>query len=215
MKNEITIKNGVQELGIFEKNADAWVSSRNLSSMFDKRHDHVLRDIENAIGNLGKEFTVPNFGLSQYKDNSGKKNKEYFLNRKSFALIAMGFTGKKALEFKVKYIESFEMMLSLINTRQLSKQNYKIMTEAIREKLGDDPAIYAKEANMVNLIVLGMTAKNFKAVNRIDETESTRDHVVSEKLENLDRAQLLNSELIRAGLDYEPRQGIIKNNYSK
>jgi Rha family phage regulatory protein len=216
MKNEITIKSGVQELGIFEKSAEAWVSSRTVADTFDKNHSHVLRDIQSKIiPYVSESFTESNFGLSDYKDKSGKKNKEYLLNRKSFAIVAMGFTGEKAMKFKEKYIEAFESMLSLISTRILSKQNYKIMTDAIKQNIGDDPSIFAKEANMVNLIVLGMTAKDFKSVNKIDETESTRDHVVSEKLENLDRAQLLNSELIRAGLDYESRQGIIKNNYSK
>jgi len=76
-KDLISIKSGIQELGIFEKGNDAWVSSRDIAKLFDKEHKNVLRDIEEAQSKLSFEYTQLNFGLSKYKDKSGKNNKQY------------------------------------------------------------------------------------------------------------------------------------------
>jgi len=211
--NQITIKNGVQELGIFEKNNDAWVSSRTLADMFEKRHDHVIRDIQEAMKKLPDSFNVPNFGLVKYTDKKGEKRPEYLLNRKSFALIAMGFNGKKAMQFKIQYIEYFEAMLSHIETRLLSKSHYREMTSAIANNIGNDPKLFAKEADMVNMIVLGMRAKDFRSINNITESEDTRDSVISDKLDKLDQAERLNAQLINSGLEFETRKQILTTNF--
>jgi Rha family phage regulatory protein len=129
---EISIKSGIEELGIFEKHNDAWVSSRNIAKLFGKEHKNVLQDInEKVLPFVSKEYTELNFQRSKYKDKSGKSNPQYLLNRKSFTLVVMGYTGKKAMDFKVSYIEAFEAMYEVIETRLLSKAGYKEMTAAI------------------------------------------------------------------------------------
>ena len=76
-------------------------TTRVLAQMFDKRHDHVLR----IINKLKKEnpdiFTQLKIGVSYYPDKSGKRNKQYILNRDAFMFIAMGFTGRKAMLLKM------------------------------------------------------------------------------------------------------------------
>jgi len=68
---------------------------------FHKRHSHIIRDIETKIlPNVPNGFTQPNFGLSTYKDTSGKENKFYRMTRDGFTLLVMGFTGKEAMEWK-------------------------------------------------------------------------------------------------------------------
>lgn len=210
---EATTKDGIKELGIFEKKNDAWVSSKKLAELFDKRHSDVLRDIESLKTNLDIEFTERNFALSSYKDRSRKKNKMYMLNRKSFALIAMGFTGKKAIDFKVKYIEAFESMTSHIETRLISKNGYKEMTKAISKNIGNDARTFSQEANMINKIVLGMSASEFKEINNLGENELTRDSVITELLVKLDKAQRLNAQLITATVDRESRTTAIERNF--
>lgn len=216
MKKQITIKSGVPEWGIFEKNGDAWVSSRTLATTFEKRHADVLRSIEDVLTKKDDEFNQRNFASVEYKDKKGEKRKEILLNRKGFALIAMGFTGEKALEFKKQYIESFEMMFSLIQTRILSKSGYGKMTDAIKDVYtDDDPYRYAKEADMINKAVLGMTAKQFREVNQVDENGSTRDQVVAEVLERLNEAQIFNANLIRAGQSFEDRKVMVGRTFTK
>lgn len=211
---EISIKSGIKELGIFEKGNDAWVSSRDIAKLFGKEHKDVLVSIrEQIIPNVSEDFTQRNFPLSKYKDKSGKSNPEYLLNRKSFSMVIMGFTGKKAMSFKEAYIEAFEIMLTTIETRLLSKAGYKEMTSAIARKYNSDPKNFSIEADMINECVLGMKAKDFRAVNQIDENGQTRDSVVQDKLDKLDKAQRLNAQLINAGIDFNTRQSIIQSNF--
>ena len=97
-------------INIQNKDGVAVVSSRVVAYDFDKRHDHVLRDINNII----ESNTTQNWGLlfieSQYKASNGKMNKEYLLTRDGFSLLVMGFTGKEALQWKLQYIEAFNKM---------------------------------------------------------------------------------------------------------
>lgn len=215
MNYDVSIKQGIQELGIFEKHSDAWVSSRDIAKLFDKEHKDVLAAIrEQIIPNISTEFTERNFPLSKYKDSTGRKLPEYLLNRKSFSMVVMGFTGKKAMAFKEAYIEAFEQMHTVISTRLLSKAGYKEMTSAVSQYIGKDPRAFAKEADMINQIVLGMKAADFRAVHNIDDSGFTRDSVVQSKLNALDRAQRLNAQLITAKLDERTRESIIRTNFS-
>ena len=210
---ELTIKDGDKELGIFEKAEDAWTTSVDLARIFEKRHDNVLRDIKKIIDDCSDNFGALNFGDSYYKSQQGKRIKMYRMNRKGFTLVAMGFTGKKAMAFKEAYINAFENMQSLIETRVISKGGYKAMSKAIYDNIGNKGYIYAKEADMINQIVLGMKSSDFKELYGLKKGETPRDAVVVERLERLDKAQRLNGELINAGLNFEQRQRIINKNY--
>lgn len=89
-------------------------SSRQVAQVFGKRHCDVLRGIQNLTST---QNCVQWFFRSQYKDASGKMNLEYLMNRDGFSLLVMGFTGKKALEWKIKYIEAFNAMEKALRER--------------------------------------------------------------------------------------------------
>lgn len=214
MNYNVSIREGIEELGIFEKNTDAWVSTRAISRLFGKEHKDILAIIrEQIIPNITEEFSRRNFPPSKSKDSRGKMQPEFLLNRKSFAMVVMGFTGKKAMAFKEAYIEAFEAMCTVIDTRQISKAGYKEMTAAIKRTFTDQRA-YAIEADMINQIVLGMKASDFREVHSI-ENGNTRDGVVFDKLAALDRAQRLNAQLITAGVPFATRQSIIETNFGR
>ena len=210
--SQISIRSGIEELGIFEKNSDAWVTTRNVARLFDKEHKHIMEAIRDRIlPDVSEEFGGSNFRPVKYRDSKGESRPEYLLNRKSFSMVVMGFTGKKAMAFKEAYIEAFETMATVIDTRKISKAGYKEMTGAIN-KVFRDQRSYAIEADMINQIVLGMKASDFRTVHDITDG-NTRDAVVFEKLEKLDKAQRLNAQLITAGLDFATRQSIIDTNF--
>lgn len=212
VNKDVSIREGIEELGIFEKNADAWVTTRDVARIFDKDHSDILWQIrESIIPNITVAFGQGNFPPSYYRNAQNKKQPEYLLNRKSFSMVVMGFTGKKAMAFKETYIEAFEAMATVIDTRKLSKAGYKEMTGAIKQKFRDQRA-YALEADMVNEIILGMKASDFKAVH---DTDNTRDAVVMSVLDRLDRAQRLNAQLIHADLPFTVRQQIIRTNFKR
>lgn len=102
------------------KDGRAVTSSLEAAKIFDKRHDHVMRD----INNLKKD--VPNFGEMFFEaettDSYGRKQKINYMNRDGFSLLVMGYTGKKAMEFKLKYIEAFNKMEAYIREQEAAKQ---------------------------------------------------------------------------------------------
>lgn len=86
------------------------VSSLDIAEKFGKTHANVLKNINRLVVELEKNFSEVNFYLAEYTDEQGKPRPMYHLTRDAFSLLAMGFTGKKALEWKVKYIEAFNLM---------------------------------------------------------------------------------------------------------
>lgn len=95
-------------------------SSRQIADNFEKRHDHVMRDID------AMKKDVPNFGEMFFEttapDSYGREQRAYLMNRDGFTLLAMGFTGKAALEWKLKYIAAFnEMEKKLAEQPQLTR----------------------------------------------------------------------------------------------
>lgn len=93
---------------VIMKNKQAVTSSLQVADTFGKRHDHVA----DSIDSLKKD--VPNFGEmfieTNLPDSYGRNRRGYYMNRDGFTLLAMGFTGSKALQFKLQYIDAFNEM---------------------------------------------------------------------------------------------------------
>lgn len=126
-------------------NNEPVASSINIAETFGKRHDNIMRDIRQAINEMqsleGSIKGLLNFEESSYKNQQGKEQPCYLMNRDAFCFIVMGFTGKKAFEWKLKYIEAFNAMEA-----ELRKQY-----EA--EQLGDE-TLTASEQQLVREMVL-------------------------------------------------------------
>ncbi|HAP7833130.1 TPA: Rha family transcriptional regulator, partial [Enterococcus faecium] len=84
--------------------------SLQVAESFDKKHRHVLTAIDEL-----KEGVAENWADLFWEDTYvHPQNKQsyriIYMNRDGFSLLAMGFTGKKALSFKLQYIEAFNKM---------------------------------------------------------------------------------------------------------
>jgi Rha family phage regulatory protein len=109
---------------IFERKEQAVVSSRVIAERFEKGHFHLLRDIKDLLEGISKNGDTPKkyFIRSEYiNEQNGQAYPEYLCTRDGFSLLAMGFTGQKALEWKLKYIDVFNQMESFIKERQSSE----------------------------------------------------------------------------------------------
>jgi anti-repressor protein len=97
------------------------VSSRQVAENFGKEHKDTLESIRQILA--AENSAAKSMFFKSAFENRGKQYPEYLMTRDGFTLLAMGFTGKKALEWKIKYIEAFnEMEEKLRNkTPQLSR----------------------------------------------------------------------------------------------
>ncbi|EMK3736202.1 Rha family transcriptional regulator, partial [Escherichia coli] len=86
----------------------AVTSSLAVAEYFCKQHKNVIQKIQTLECSV--EFTELNFQPSDYTDCTGRKLPCYQITRDGFAFLAMGFTGKRAAQFKEAYINAFNQM---------------------------------------------------------------------------------------------------------
>ena len=88
-------------------NDQAVTTSLKVAEYFDKQHSHVLDTIKSI---LAVENSATKFFFESTYENRGKQYPQYLMNRDGFSLLVMGFTGAKALKWKIKFIEAFNAM---------------------------------------------------------------------------------------------------------
>jgi Rha family phage regulatory protein len=93
---------------VFLKDGIAFTDSRDVAKKFKKEHKNVLRDIQNL--GCSSDFSKLNFELSSYQTTQNKTLPCFHMSRDGFVILAMGFTGKEAMQWKEDYIEAFNMM---------------------------------------------------------------------------------------------------------
>lgn len=148
-----------------------------MAEKFGKRHADVIRAIKNIIKNDSTQNCVRCFKERKYKDTKGEERPMYFINRDGFTFLVMGFTGKKANEWKWQYIKAFNQMENFIRekstqvwveTRKAGKLTRKAETDTI-QKLVE----YAKVQGSSHAEMLYMTysklANKMAGINKRDE----------------------------------------------
>lgn len=107
---------------VFKSNDQVVTSSRNIARDFGKEHKNVLRDIRGLLKNEpAKEMF---FETTYIHEANNQEFTKYLMNRDGFTLLVMGFTGRKAMQFKMQYIQAFNEMEKQI--KELSKPSYMI-----------------------------------------------------------------------------------------
>lgn len=123
------MNNLVASIDVKEYEGQPVVSSREVANNFEKQHKHVLECIENLKEGVA-EKSADLFIESKYQHPQNKQwYKEYLLTRDGFSLLVMGFTGAKALEWKLKYIEAFNKMEQYIKEQQVPQLTEKQMLQ--------------------------------------------------------------------------------------
>lgn len=205
----------IEQFGVTEKNGKPITDSLKVSEIFNKKHQHVMEVIRNCEASEG--FRQSNFRQTYYKDSQGKKQPMYEMTRDGFSFIAMGFTGKKAAKFKEDYISAFNQMESFIKNLIEAKLDFPEFTDAIMAT-HEEPKHYhfSNELNMINQIVTGMNAKQFKELHGIDPTvKSIRPYLESHQIETVKSLQRIDIGLIMAIPDYEQRKHVLEMQYER
>ncbi|ACM64883.1 Rha family transcriptional regulator [Campylobacter lari] len=139
---------------IFEnKDEQIFCTSLDIAKVFGKRHDNVLADIKlilNELREIGASNEFLNFEeVVRISKTTNPKNGKlvnrkmpmYNLTRDAFTLLAMGFTGKKALQFKIAFINAFNQMEQIIKNKEIEKikqlKHYDLPDTPYKEKIAN------------------------------------------------------------------------------
>ena len=205
----------MDDYGVFADMKDiVRANSLMVAKMFNKTHQHVLRDIakitESKSG-LSEEFRVHNFVKSSYKDSTGRKLPCYDMTRDGFTVLVMGYTGQRAMRFKETYIHRFNEMESFIRTLVEARTQFPLLTENIK-LLHENPKPYhfSNECDMLNRLVLGMTAKQFRETNQLGDVKSIRTYLSSDQINMLDILQKVDIGLLISVPDFEQRKRFLE-----
>ena len=107
------------ELVFKGENGQVLTNSLCVSKAFGKEHKRVMQDIRELT--CSQEFRQHNFVQSSYLNNQNKEQPLYIMTEDGFTFLAMGYTGKKASEFKEKYINQFNLMKEKIEDENKNK----------------------------------------------------------------------------------------------
>lgn len=167
------------------KNDEAVTTSLLVAELFGKQHSKVIRSIEKF--NEAKNGLVENmFHKHFYKDAKGERRPMYYINRDGFSLLVMGFTGKKALEWKLKYIEAFNQMEAYINFRKADIQIQKNSMQFLHDNLQmPNPKDYMKANTISNKCVSNLYGypKMIKKAEMTPEMLEAREPILKDTVE--------------------------------
>ena len=121
---------------------DAVCDSLDVAEHFGKRHKNMIQNIERLAENSADVRAL--FKAQTYVDTYGREQKKYFMNRDGFSLLVMGFTGKQAIEWKMKYIAAFNHMEQLLAQKQ---------TEVYRATRAYQKSIRKQETDVIKCLV--------------------------------------------------------------
>lgn len=142
-----------------------------VAEVFEKPHDYVLKAIRKILnGGIVKNDETPMFEETTYMSEQNKQSYPMFvMNQDGFTLLAMGFNGKKAMEFKLKYIEAFNAMKKQIEQSKPSvPQNY---LEALKSlvKAEEEKQQLALENKQKDETIITISKANVELGNKITE----------------------------------------------
>jgi Rha family phage regulatory protein len=204
------------EYGLYEKGGKAFCDSLQVAETFERRHNDILRDIRHLLNDADTDFGLRNFAQTDDRDSQKKKQPKYIMTKDGFSLLTFGFTGKKAMEFKIAYINRFNAMETFIESLAATKVEFPAFTEAIMLS-HDEPKHYhySNEINMIYRIVIGMDAKAFRQSHGLDADAGIKPFLPADQIAGVELLQRVDIGLIEAGLTYEQRKEALARRYQR
>lgn len=134
------------------ENNQALTNSLLVAEKFGKTHDNVLKSIRNILaGGVVKNDETPMFAeTTYYNEQNGQSYPMFVMNRDGFTLLAMGFTGKKALQFKLDYIAAFNAMENELR-KPKSLSQLEILQGSVNALIEHDKRLKAVEQRLDNM----------------------------------------------------------------
>ena len=198
------------------------VTSLDVAETFEKNHYDVMESIRNIESSISTtEFSVL-FNLTSYKASNGKSNPMYLITKDGFTLLAMGYTGEKAMKFKLAYIKQFNTMENLLKGKLVEREKgiavRQSLTKALQQSTENERMhghAYSTYTNCIYKVVFGMNANQLRESFGITKREELRDYFTPEELKSVQDMELLVSGLIACGWGYDQIKDFIQKNNVK
>lgn len=175
------------------------VTSRQVAEDFGKQHQHVTQAIENLISenSLLKSMMME----SEYTTERGRKYKEYLLTRDGFSLLVMGFTGSRALEWKLKYIEAFNKMEQAIKNPFPQMQNLDLANQMMN---------IAQGTYQMGQVVQGLLQSIGTIQTYVQDSIQAKDHQIDKAMSLIGlRSKNVSSLISKLKEELYKRNGIV------
>ena len=157
------------------------VSSVQLAEHFDKRHCDILRLLNALLRSANKQRLSKHFFKSNYKDETGKNNTMYLMDRDGFSLLVMSFKGEKALKWKLDFIDAFNAM-----EQEIRNNEHKLNTD-LKDKLYNTSIKLEKVKILHNRLFEESTNQSALLNEKRAELlryKAFRDLIIAKQLEN-------------------------------
>lgn len=180
---------------------------------FGKRHDNVLRDIDALQADLSPEFWRLNFEERDYTDRRGKVQRLFHLTQAGFTALVMGFTGKRAVSLRERFIVAFQRVTAALSklkamqsapawqaARVETKRDFCNVADMLQEVRADAgkptaPHIFINEARLIRFAMTGNESAKWD-----------RDTLNRDELKLLGKVERLDMRLIASSTPYAERK---------
>ena len=214
-------------INVQQVDAQLLVSSREIATNFEKQHKHVIEKIENtrAENSAIQEMFIE----STYIASNGKTNKEFLITRDGFSLLVMGFTGSKAMNWKLRYIEAFNKMEQQLKNpfSNMSKELQAILLVDKRQQELDNSITTIEDKMTVNYelaenlrsaincraveLLGGKDAEAYKKLNKKLYASFYRDIKRTFKVNSYKNLSVKNYDLAISFIEaWEPKDEVLK-----
>ena len=208
------------EIKRVNKEEIAICTSLDIAETFGKEHKNVLKDIREL--ECSNEFRVLNFEQSTYINSQNHKQPMYYLTRDGFTLLAMGYNGSKAMQFKEGYIKQFNAMENALRGKLLEREKgiavRQALTKALQQSNENDRMhghAYSTYTNCIYKALFDKNAKQLREEYGIDKKADLRSCFDKDQLTAVKSMEMLVSGLIDCGWGYDKIKSFIQQTNTK
>lgn len=192
----------------FNYHDEAFTDSVRLAEGAGVAHASVIKLITTHIDDV-EAFGRVGFQIRPLQTKGGvQKTKICRLNEEQATfVISMMKNIKNVVAFKKELVRQFYEMKRLISTMVEARQDFPLLTETIRQAHEEPkPYHYTNEIDMINRLVFGMSAKQYRETHGIPKGESIRPHLTREQLKQIDILQRVDVGLVLVIPEFEKRK---------
>ncbi len=198
------------------------VTSLDVAETFEKLHKDVLESIRCIQTDLSTAEFSALFYEAEYKASNGKSNPMYYMNRDGFTLLVMGYTGQRAMKFKLAYINQFNQMEELLKGKLIEREKgiavRQSLTKAIQQSGENERThghAYSLYTDLIYKTVFGKNAKQLREEYGITKQDNLRDLFAQEELAKVKSVEMVVSGLVDCGWGYDDVKDFITNGTRK